>query len=182
MDYFSIIHKYIPPSSPVYPFYIVHVTLVTAKALKIADHLDFSDQQKQFIEEATMLHDIGIIRVNAPEIHCRGSLPYVMHIKEGKKILEAEGLPDHARVAENHFGIGGITKDEIGKSDLKLPEEDIACKQIEDKVISYSDLFFSKNPSKFFNESSIKRVREKVKNYGSRQQQIFELWHSEFAG
>ena len=182
MDYFSIIHKYIPPSSPVYPYYIVHVTLVTAKALRIADRLAFSDEQKQFIEEASMLHDIGIIRVHAPDIHCRGSLPYVMHIKEGRKILEAEGLPNHARIAENHFGIGGIKKDEIENSGVKLPFEDIVCNQIEDKVINYSDLFFSKNPSKFFNESSLKRVREKVKNYGSRQQQIFELWHSEFAG
>ncbi|MDA0194199.1 MAG: HD domain-containing protein [Bacteroidetes bacterium] len=182
MDYFSIIHKYIPPNSPVYPYYIVHVTLVTAKALKIADHMGFSNEQKQFVEEAAMLHDIGIIRVNAADINCRGSLPYVMHIKEGKKILEAEGLASHARIAENHFGIGGITKDEIEESGLKLPLEDIVCKQIEDKVISYSDLFFSKNPSKIFNESSVREVREKIKNYGSRQQQIFELWHHEFVG
>ena len=67
------------------------------------------------------------------------------------------------------------------KSDLKLPLEEIVCKQIEDKVISYSDLFFSKNPSKIFNESSAKKVREKIKSYGSRQEQIFELWHNEFA-
>lgn len=181
MDYFSIIHKYIPPNSPVYPYYLVHVTLVTAKALKIAAVLGFSDEQRQFVEEASMLHDIGIIRVNAADINCRGSLPYVMHIKEGKKILEAEGLPEHARVAENHFGIGGITKDEIENSDLKLPFEDIICNRIEDKVISYSDLFFSKNPVNIFNESSVQEVREKIKNYGSRQEQIFELWHSEFA-
>ena len=180
MDYFSIIHKYIPPSSPVYPYYIVHVTLVTAKALAIANKLGFSAQQKQFVEEAGMLHDIGIIRVNAPDIHCRGSLPYVMHIKEGRKILEAEGLPDHARVAETHFGVGGITKDEVANSGLQLPPEDILCKEIEDKVISYADLFFSKNPELIFNEIPIEMLTEKVKSYGPRQEQIFKLWHEEF--
>lgn len=128
-----------------------------------------------------MLHDIGIIRVNAPDINCRGRLPYVMHIKEGKKILEAEGLPDHARVAENHFGVGGITKQEIESADLQLPQEDIICKQMEDKVISYSDLFYSKNPQYIFHEASLKRVREKVKTYGTRQKQIFDLWQKEFS-
>ena len=180
MDYFSIIHKYIPPSSPVYPFYIVHVTLVTAKALAIADNLGFSETQKAFVEEAGMLHDIGIIRVNAPDIHCRGSMDYVMHIKEGKKILEAEGLPNHARVAENHFGVGGITAEEIRNSGLKLPAENIICHNIEDKVISYADLFFSKNPAFIFNEIPLNQLREKLKSYGSRQAKIFELWRNEF--
>ncbi|MEQ9424422.1 MAG: HD domain-containing protein [Cyclobacteriaceae bacterium] len=181
VDYFSIIHKYIPPSSPVYQYYITHVTLVTAKALNIARQLEFSSSQMQFIEEAAMLHDIGIIRVNAPEIHCRGSLPYVMHIKEGKKILESEGLPHHARVAENHFGVGGITKQEIEDSGLKLPAENIICHEIEDKLISYADLFYSKNPKKIFHEIRLPDLRNKVKAYGQRQQQIFELWHKEFS-
>ncbi len=181
MDYFSIIHKHIPPSSPVYHFYLIHVTLVTAKALAIADCLGFSAGQKKFVEEAGMLHDIGIIRVNAPEIHCRGRLSYVMHIKEGKKILEAEGLPEHARVAENHFGVGGMTKDEIEKAELQLPLEDIVCQRIEDKVISYADLFFSKNPENIFKELPLEILREKLKSYGSRQKQIFELWHQEFS-
>ncbi len=181
MDYFSIIHKYIPPSSPVYHFYIIHVTLVTAKALAIANRLEFSEEQKRFVEEAGMLHDIGIIRVNAPDINCRGSLAYVMHIKEGKKILEAEGLPEHARVAENHFGVGGITKEEIENADLKLPPENIMCQRIEDKVISYADLFYSKNPNKIFNEIPLDALKLKLDSYGTRQRQIFELWHKEFS-
>ena len=180
MDYLSIIHKYIAPSSPVYQFYIIHVTLVTAKALSIAERLGFSRKQKQFIEEAAMLHDIGIIRVNAPEINCRGSLPYEMHVKEGKKILQSEGLDDHARIAENHFGVGGITKKEIMQANLRLPPEDIACTQLEDKIISYADLFFSKSPADIFQEASLERVREKISKYGPRQQQIFELWYEEF--
>ncbi len=181
MDYFSIIHKYIPPSSPVYHFYIIHVTLVTAKALAIADRLEFSESQKKFVEEAGMLHDIGIVRVNATDIHCRGSLSYVMHIKEGKKILEAEGLPEYARVAENHFGVGGITKEEIENAELQLPVENIICQRIEDKVISYADLFYSKNPNKIFNEIPLDKLRAKIHTYGSRQKQIFELWHKEFS-
>src|SRR5437762_10894206 len=122
VDYFRIIHKYINPRSFTYRIYIVHVSLVTSKALKIAKHLKLDGDRRRFIEEAAMLHDIGIIHVKAKEIGCRGKLPYICHISEGRKILEAEGLPLHAKIAENHIGVGGLTLEEIINEKLPLPQ------------------------------------------------------------
>ena len=124
VNYMRIIHKYIQPYTQVYQLYIIHVTLVTAKALKIARKLKLSKVQQRFIEEACMLHDIGIIKVNSRKIGCHGELPYIQHIVEGKKILEAEGLPAHAKIAENHIGVGGLTKEEIIAKKLLLPQRD----------------------------------------------------------
>ena len=182
VDYFKIINKYISPYSHAYNIYVVHVSLVTAKALKIARHLKLSADQKRFIEEACMLHDIGIVHVKAKEIFCNGEMPYIYHIVEGRKILEAEGLPLHARIAENHIGVGGLTKEQIIKDKIPLPHRDMLCETIEEKIISYSDLFFSKNPRRIFIEKSIKQVRAKVKRYGKREEKIFKEWYALFEG
>lgn len=68
MDYKGIINKYYPEArdNGLWDILITHSTLVARRALKICDahpefHLD-----RQFIEEAPMLHDIGICRCNAP--------------------------------------------------------------------------------------------------------------------
>jgi uncharacterized protein len=180
VDYLKIIHKYIPPGSEAYRIYLPHVTLVTAKALQIAKKLKLNKEQMQFIEEAGMLHDIGIVHVKAKEIGCIGEMPYVCHVIEGKKILEEEGLPMHARVAENHIGVGGITKEEIIKNKMPLPPRDIIAETIEEKIISYADLFFSKNPTRVFLEKPLSQVKAKVKKYGKRQEKLFKEWYKQF--
>ncbi|MDQ3073040.1 MAG: phosphohydrolase, partial [Bacteroidota bacterium] len=80
IDYLHIIEKHLDPRSPAFRYYLVHVTLVTAKALQIAKRLNLSAAQMRFIEEAAMLHDIGIVKVSYPEIGCHGTLPYIAHI------------------------------------------------------------------------------------------------------
>jgi uncharacterized protein len=177
-----IIHKHIPPYSPTYRIYLPHVVLVTAKALKIARRLKLKAEQQLFIEEAGMLHDIGIVHVNAEKMGCHGTLPYICHITEGRKILEEEGLPRHALVAENHIGVGGLTKEEIIEEKLPLPHRDMLCSTIEEKIISYADLFYSKNPKKIFVEKPIKQVRDKVKKYGKREEKLFKEWSKMFEG
>lgn len=176
LDYHSLIIKYIKPDTFAYRIYITHVTLVTAKALEIAERLKLSLSQKRFIEEAAMLHDIGIIATNSEDIGCYGELPYACHIIEGRKILEEEGLPLHARVAENHIGVGGLLKSEIIENKMPLPHKDILCSTIEEKIISFADLYFSKNPKRVFLEKTQGQVKQKVKQYGKRQEKTFKEW------
>lgn len=180
VDYFRLINKYISPYSPAYNIYVVHVTMVTSKALTIAKKLRLHADQLRFIEEACMLHDIGIVHVKAKDIFCNGEMPYIYHIIEGRKILESEGLPLHARIAENHIGVGGLTKEEIIRNKIPLPHRDMLCETIEEKIISYADLWFSKNPRRIFYEKSLKQVREKVKGYGKRQEKLFKEWYEVF--
>ena len=84
----------------------------------------------QFLEEAAMLHDIGIYRCDAPGIHCHGTEPYLRHGPIGGEILRAEGFPRHARVAERHTGTG------LPGYEPETLEEQITC---------YADKFYSKS-------------------------------------
>jgi len=180
INYFEIIHKYITPDSSTYRVYIPHVSLVTAKALKIAKRLGLSGEQQIFIEEAAMLHDIGIVKVKQYSPSSDGNLPYICHAPAGRELLESEGLPKHALVAERHLGLG-ISKDEIIACQFPLPHRDMLPESIEEKIICWADLFFGKKPGKLWEESSLAKVKKKVARYGERQERVFQEWLALFS-
>ena len=64
--------------------------MVMKKALSIAKQLPHLNPDLVFIQEAAMLHDIGIFLVDAPDIACTGELPYICHGYAGKILLLAE--------------------------------------------------------------------------------------------
>jgi len=171
MDYIPLIQKYFSPvdQAETYRLYIIHVTLVTKKALDIARRLEFSSSELRFLEEASMLHDIGICRVHAPDLGCYGTLPYIQHVTEGGKILRAEGFPDHALVAETHTGVG-ILAQEIRAKKLPLPEKDWIPTSPIAEIISWADLFYGKNPDSVWQEKSWTEIQHEIGQYGS--------WHA----
>jgi uncharacterized protein len=173
IDYFSIIQKYISPDSKLFRFYVVHVTLVTKKALSIAGDLELSEAQRQFIEEAAMLHDIGISQVKNETLGCTGELPYICHGIEGRRLLEEGGLPQHALVCERHTGVG-VTKEEIVARKLPLPHRDMLPISLEEKIICYADLFYSKSPAKLWQEKTLEQVEKDVVAYGKENIKGFE--------
>ena len=136
--------------------------MVTALALRMGRLSGMGRDQLQFIEEASMLHDIGIVRTDAPGIGCKGSQPYIAHVEEGRKILEAEGLPAHAQVAATHVGLGGLSAEDIRAQQLPLPQRDFLSHTDEERIISLADLFFSKNPQKLFATKKLEKVRRKL--------------------
>ena len=78
MHYQEIISEYYPAGSPLRDIYMRHCRSVADLALDIArDHNLSLDPDA--IEEAAMLHDIGIFRTDAPSIHCHGTEPYLAH-------------------------------------------------------------------------------------------------------
>jgi len=178
-DYFQLITKYISPSSKTFGLYLIHTTLVTNKALDIGRQLKLGTEQLSFIERSAMLHDIGIIKVSDPEIGCVGTLPYIQHGIEGQKILESEGLIKEARVCLCHLGVG-LYKEDIINNHLPLPPMDMFPETIEEKIITFADLFFSKNPQKLWQERSIAEARAKLKNYSENHLDIFDHWAKEF--
>ncbi len=180
VDYFSIIRKYIKPTSPLFRIYLIHCILVTSKAIKIAKRLNLKKSQIRFIEEAGMLHDIGIVKTNIPEICCFGNKEYIQHGIEGSKILKKEGLLKHAKLVEKHVGYG-ISKKQIIKRQLPLPKKDLIPKTIEEKIISYSDLFFTKKPNLIWHEETwreIKKFFNRFKDEGYEER--FNEWRKMF--
>ena len=104
MDPIKIIEKYYSPSSETYKILVSHSYDVTDKALKIAQQHPELNADMQFIQEAAMLHDIGIFMTYAPDLYCDGDLPYICHGYLGSELLQKEGYPKHAMVCERHTG------------------------------------------------------------------------------
>jgi uncharacterized protein len=158
---------------------------VTAKALELARHYGKNHSKAKvdlrFIEEAAMLHDIGIFRCHSPEIMCHGSEPYIRHGIIGKRILEEEGYERHALVCERHTGVG-LTRKDIAEQNLPLPDRDFMPITIEEKIICLADKFYSKNPKKLFRQKPISKIKKNLKKRGSHIVRRFEDLYEEITG
>ena len=143
MDYQAIINQYYLEENKLKHILLVHSRSVANKALAIVDQHSELHINRQFVEEAAMLHDIGIFKCNAPGIQCFGNAPYIQHGRIGAELLRNEGYPQHARVCERHTG-AGLTKKEIIEQELPLPQQDFLPETTEEKLICYADKFFSK--------------------------------------
>ena len=77
MNYQKIIDKYYGKDNLLKHILLTHSRSVTARALRIADRHPELHLDRQCIEEAAMLPDIGIIRCAAPSIQCFGSPTFV---------------------------------------------------------------------------------------------------------
>ena len=144
MDYQKIIDKYYPEDNELKRLLIRHSHDVAHRALLIADRNPQIALDKAFVEEAAMLHDIGIFTTDAPGIHCHGKDPYIRHGINGAELLRADGLPRHARVCERHTGTG-ITRKAIEERALPLPPQDFTPETPEEILVCYADKFFSKS-------------------------------------
>lgn len=179
INYFEIIHKYIQPETLAYQIYVPHVILVTAKALATAQRLNLSPEEQQFIEEAAMLHDIGIVTTDEPGLGCYGDLSYICHGVEGRKMLEAEGLPQHALVAERHTGVG-ISLAEIITHNYPLPQRNMLAESLAEEVISWADLFYGKN--QMWVERAPTEVEARLLRFGAEKLLVFKDWQARFGG
>lgn len=121
-----------------------HSCQVAEMARGIALHIPEADAE--FVYDAALLHDIGIIRTDAPSIHCTGTEPYIRHGVLGSGMLRSldSGLEEYALVCERHTG-AGITAEEIVRNGLPLPHRDMIPVSLEEKIVCYADKFFSKS-------------------------------------
>ena len=141
-DWKKIIDKYYSGDGDLRTILIIHSQSVARKALQIVSLHPELNLDREFIEEAAMLHDIGIIKTDAPGIKCFGTEPYICHGILGAEMLRQEGLPRHARVCERHTG-AGLSLNEIVSQNLPLPHQDFLPETLEEQVICYADKFFS---------------------------------------
>lgn len=163
VDYLAIIDKYYFESPELKNILIAHSRQVSDRALLLASRHPELNIDLQFVEEASMLHDIGIIYCNAPKIYCFGTHQYIEHGVLGGELLRREGLPRHAEVAERHTG-SGITIEQIIREELPLPEKDYCPQTVEEKLICYADKFFSK--SHIGEEVAYDKIRYNIWKYG----------------
>ena len=157
MNSLDIIEKYYKKGTPLYDILLSHSVSVSNKALKLARQSGL-DIDFQFVQEAAMLHDIE-------------------HGYLGAELLRSEGLPRHALVCERHTGTG-ISLEEIIERNLPLPHRDMVPVSLEEQLICYADIFYSK--TRLEQETPIVKVRQKVARWGEQSSAKFEEWFSMF--
>jgi uncharacterized protein len=157
-----------------------HSRLVTDKALAIAKSISNCRIDFHFIEEAALLHDIGVSRIHSPKIGCYGQFPYICHGILGREILEAKGHNAHGLVCERHIGVGIGIKD-IVQQQLPLPKRDMIPVSVEEKIICFADLFYSKRPGLIRNEKTVDEIIFGLRKHGSHKVAIFLDWCREFS-
>ncbi|MCD4736454.1 MAG: HD domain-containing protein [Bacteroidales bacterium] len=169
----TIIEKYFRPGSVSYIFYYTHCIRVTQLALKIAKNNLEKNLDVDYLVKGAMLHDIGIVKTDSPEIGCFGKYPYIAHTYLGKEIVEQEGLPEIAPICERHIGVG-LTKKDIIESNLPLPARDMVPVSLEEKLICYADKFYSKSKNHLTIPKPLKKIRKKLLKYGENKVKIFD--------
>lgn len=174
MEPIKIIEKYYSPGTGAYDFLLRHSKMVTRKALEVAEKVRHLNPDIKFIEEAAMLHDIGIFLTKAPHIGCHGDKPYICHGYLGREILEKEGFPRHAVVCETHVGVGLTVKD-IEEKNFPIPKRDMTPITIEEQIICFADKFFSKDNDPL-KEKPIPKIREFIGRFGEDKLRQFDEW------
>lgn len=159
----------------------VHSRHVADLALEIADRLGLPKADRLFIEEAALLHDIGVCQVDAPGLGLHGKHPYIMHGFLGRAILEREGYPLHALVSERHTGVG-LTCDDIIRKGLPLPHREMCPVSLPEQIICFADLFYSKKPGRLDERKSAAQVRKKLLPFGEEKAAVFDEWLAQFGG
>ncbi len=178
-DPHQIIRKYYPANSVAAEILTIHSEAVARKAATIAACLNLEKDVTAFIHEASILHDIGIIFTHAPDIGCFGEYPYICHGFKGHDLLVGEGLPLHALVCERHTGTG-LTIEDIDNQHLPLPKRMMVPQSLPERIIAYSDKFFSKDPHRLQQEKSVDEVVASMRRFGSDKAAKFLEWHQEF--
>lgn len=173
----EIYDMYYDPDSGLYTLLRTHSELVAAKALACVDR-HCLDVDREFIEQAAMLHDIGIFRTNAPGILCHGDEPYIRHGIIGRELLDALGMHLHALVCERHTG-SGLTVEDIVSHNLPLPHRDMCPVTTEEQLICYADKFYSKSGD-FYHEKSLDRVLRSLEKHGAATLSRFMDMHNRF--
>ena len=178
MNYQSIIDKYYADDNQLRHILLTHSRAVADFALRVADRHPELHIDRQFVEEAAMLHDIGIFRCDAPGICCHGTEPYICHGRIGALLLREEGYPRHARVCERHTG-AGLTLDDIVAQQLPLPRQSFLPETIEERLICYADKFFSK--TRLDREKTFEQAVGSLMKFGAAGVDRFRQWHQIFS-
>ena len=148
--------------------------MVAKKAVEVAERVRHLNPDIKFIEEAAMLHDIGIFLTHAPQIGCHGDKPYICHGYLGRELLEKEGYPKHAIVCETHVGVGLTVKD-IEERNFPIPGRDMTPTSIEEKLYALQTSFFRRtmNRSK---KNRLQKAREFIARFGDDKLRQFDEW------
>jgi len=163
VNYQTIIDQYYAEDDQLRRLLLFHSRQVADRSLAICRQHPELQLDEQFVEEAAMLHDIGIRWCHAPSIFCNGDAPYIEHGKIGGRLLRELGYERHARVCERHTGTG-------------LPG--FEPETLEEQVVCYADKFYSKShPERIL---SVEQAAQSLERFGHEGVEKFLSWAEKF--
>ncbi len=163
VDYQSIINQYYAEDDQLRRLLLFHSRQVADRSLAICRQHPELSLDVQFVEEAAMLHDIGIRWCHAPSIFCVGEAPYIEHGQIGGRLLRQLGFERHARVCERHTGTG-------------LPG--LEPETLEEQLVCYADKFYSKShPERVL---TVDQAAQSVERFGHEGVEKFLAWAKMF--
>ena len=181
MNPHRLIEQHYSPGTLAHRILLDHGHAVAKLAEAVAQRLRRNqDVDVTLVSEAAVLHDIGIGLTNTPRLGCFGSAPYLAHGILGAELLRAAGLPRHALVCERHIGVG-LSRADIVRQQLPLPHHDMLPLSLEEQIVAYADLFFSKTVTGAGGPRSASAVRAKLTRFGADKVAVFNCWHARFA-
>lgn len=189
MFFEKIIDKFYPVDDNLRRLLLLHSRQVGDRALRVVKRHPEMRLDPLFVENAAMLHDVGIFLTDAPGIYCMGTQPYLLHGRLGAELLrrEAESLSADeaslceciARVCERHTGTG-LTAENIRQQQLPLPEEDFLPETLEEQLICYADKFYSKSHPE--RERTVEQTAKSLEKFGAAGVEKFLRWAEMFEG
>lgn len=169
----ELLEKYFIKNAIAFEYMRCHSEKVAEKAIEIASHNKELNIDLEFIYVGSMLHDIGVCKVNAPGIGCFGKFPYICHTYLGREIMEYEGYPKLALICERHIGVG-LSKENIVSANLPLPARDMIPISDEEKIISLADKFYSKSAEFLKSPKPIELIKKELEKFGQGKHIIFD--------
>lgn len=177
MNPIDILARFYDRRSRAFEILVEHGQMVAQKALCLAEKVIHQQPDLDFIKNAAMLHDIGILQTKSPGLGCHGEYPYICHGFLGRDLLENIGLTQYGLICERHVGVG-ISLEDIKRFNLPLPQRDMLPVTIEEQIICYADKFFSKNGNsqRKNGTKSIEQIEASLKPYGADKVERFQKW------
>ena len=177
MNYEYLIEKYYPEDDDLRRLLLKHSRQVADRCLLIAKKHPELSVDASFLEEAAMLHDIGIRWCHAHSIFCNGTEPYICHGLIGAQLMRREGYELHARICERHTGTG-ITREQIERQQLPLPPADYIPQSLEEQIVCYADKFYSKShPDRVL---TVVQTAQSLEKFGHEGVEKFLGWAARF--
>ena len=174
----EIIDRFYPCENELKRIFMIHARKVADLSLEFASRHPELGMDLNFIEEAAMLHDIGIFLCDAPRIYCTGENPYICHGFLGAELLRSLNLPCHASVCERHTGTG-ITKELVEREGWPLPLRDFTPVTKEEQLICFADKFYSKTKH-LETPRSLEQVRESMRKISDESVKKIDVWAEMF--
>ena len=176
MDVLEIIDHFYPGDTALRRRLLKHSEQVRDKALELAARVA-EPVDRELVAAGAMLHDVGIVRCDAPGIDCHGDAPYIAHGTLGAKMLRDYGaahgldLEAYARICERHPG-SGITAAEVRLQQLPLEVRDYLPETAEEALVCLADKFFSKSGD--MAEKPLAKIRKSMLKFGTASLERFD--------